>query len=184
MPRRGRVVRAMWHELKSLGRLVCALCVATGCASARTLPHAARADVPAPAFARPPATAPDAPATARLTVTVKDLRNRKGQLVFGAFKSADGFPRVAKKSVNWQTKAVDGKTVSFTADLPPGKYAASVLHDENNSGEMDFNIANIPAEGYGVTNNPKPAFRAATFKEATFTLPPEGKSVTISVQYF
>ena len=170
----------MRHELKSLSRLVCALCVATGCASARTAPHASRADAPASA----PATAPDAPATAKLTVAVKDLRNRKGQLVFGVFKSADGFPRVEKKAVNWQAKAVDGKTVTFTADLPPGKYAGSVLHDENNSGGMDFNVANIPTEGYGVTNNPKPAFRAATFKEATFTLPAEGKSVTISVQYF
>ena len=168
----------MRQELTSLSRLVCALCVATGCASAPTAPHAAPADAPAPA------TAPDAPGSAKLTVTVKDLRNRKGQLVFGVFKSADGFPRVEKKSMNWQTKAVDGKTVRFTADLPPGKYAASVLHDENNSGEMDSNFANVPTEGYGVTNNPKPAFRAATFKEATFTLPPEGKSVTISVQYF
>src|SRR5688572_24945958 len=112
----------MRHELKSLSRLVCALCVATGCASARTAPHAARVDDPAPAPAPAPATAPDAPATAKLAVTVKDLRNRKGQLVFGVFRSADGFPRVEKKAVNWQTKAVDGKTVTFTADLPPGTY--------------------------------------------------------------
>jgi uncharacterized protein (DUF2141 family) len=132
--------------------------------------------------APPPATAPAD--TVKLTITVKDLRNRKGQLVFGVFKSADGFPTVERKSVNWQVKDVTGKTVTFTADLPPGKYAASVLHDENRSGDMDRNIANIPTEGYGVTNNPKPAFRAATFKEATFTLPPEGASLTISVQYF
>jgi uncharacterized protein (DUF2141 family) len=46
------------------------------------------------------------------------------------------------------------------------------------------NIAGIPVEGYGVTNNPKPALRAATFKEATFTLPGEGATMTISLQYF
>ena len=135
--------------------------------------------------APPPATAPASrPALARLTITVKDLRNRKGQLIFGVFKSGDGFPTVERKSVNWQVNDVTGKTVTFTADLPPGKYGASVLHDENRSGDMDKNLAGIPTEGYGVTNNPKPAFRAATFKEATFTLPPEGASLTISVQYF
>ena len=130
------------------------------------------------------------PSPARLTVTVKDLRSRKGNLIFGVFTSADGFPNVEKKSVNWQVKPADEgrdkgvKTVTFTADLPPGRYAASVLHDENRNGDMNRNVANIPTEGYGVTNNPKPAFRAATFKEAAFTLPPEGTTKTISLQYF
>jgi uncharacterized protein (DUF2141 family) len=49
---------------------------------------------------------------------------------------------------------------------------------------MDRNLAGIPKEGYGVTNNPKPRFRAATFDEATFDLPAEGKTLSISVQYF
>ena len=59
-----------------------------------------------------------------------------------------------------------------------------MLHDENRNGQMDRNVAGIPQEGYGVTNNPRPALRAATFDEATFTLPPEGKVMTISLQYF
>ena len=78
----------------------------------------------------------------------------------------------------------DADTVTFTADLPPGEYGASVLHDENRNGKMDKNFAGIPLEGYGVTNNPKPPLRAATYKEATFTLPPEGATMTISIQYF
>src|SRR5687768_8331423 len=138
----------MLPDPKSLSRLICVFCVATGCASARREPQAPRTHAPAPAPATAPATASDGPAP--LTVTVKDLRNRRGQLVFGVFKSADGFPGVEKKSVNWQVRAIDAKTVTFTADLPPGKYAASVLHDENGSGEMDFSF-NIPTEGYGVT---------------------------------
>ena len=147
-----------------------------------TCAGAATQEKPAPTPSKTPATEPAK--LARLTITVKDIRNRKGQLIFGVFKSADGFPTVERKSVNWQVKDVTGNTVTFTADLPPGKYGASVLHDENRSGDMDKNLAGIPKEGYGVTNNPKPAFRAATFKEATFTLPPEGASLTISVQYF
>ena len=134
---------------------------------------------------QPPEAAPQPDRTrATLTVIVKDLRNSRGDLIFGVFKSSDGFPTVEKKSVNWQTRAIDGRTVTFTADLPPGRYAASVLHDENKSGQMDRNLANIPVEGYGVTNNPRPAFRAATFEEAAFDLPEQGRSMTISVQYF
>ena len=59
-----------------------------------------------------------------------------------------------------------------------------MLHDENRTGDIDRGVAGIPLEGYGVTNNPKPRLRAANFKEATFTLPPDGTTMTISVQYF
>jgi len=136
---------------------------------------------PAPAPASLPAS--ESSGTA-LTVTVKDLRNRKGNLIFGVFKSAGGFPNVEKKAVYWEVKKVDAAGVTFTAHLPPGRYAASVLHDENRSGDMDRNLVGVPTEGYGVTNNPKPPLRAATFEEAAFDLPPEGAEMTISVQYF
>src|SRR5262245_35747452 len=131
-----------------------------------------------------PATAPSTAPLATLRITVVDLRNHKGQLIFGVFKSADGFPNRSEKSVNWQVKPIDSDHIVFTAQLPPGRYGASVLHDENGSGDMDKNLAGIPKEGYGVTNNPKPKFRAARFDEALFTLPPEGANLTISVQYF
>ena len=49
---------------------------------------------------------------------------------------------------------------------------------------MDKGFGGIPLEGYGVTNNPKPRLRKATFAEAAFTLPPEGARMTISLQYF
>ncbi|MDB5332276.1 MAG: hypothetical protein JWP03_3427 [Phycisphaerales bacterium] len=126
----------------------------------------------------------DAEPRATLTIKVTDLRNHKGDLVFGVFKAADGFPTVKAKAVDWQVKAADADSVTFSVDLPPGKYSASVLHDENRNGQMDRNGLGVPTEGYGVTNNPKPAFRAATFEEARFTLPAEGAKLTISLQYF
>ena len=145
----------------------------------------ARAAAPArpPTPTTLPATAPTpAPSFPALTVTVKDLRNRKGLLVFGVFDQSDGFPNVETKSVYWEVKDADGDG-TFTVQLPPGRYAASVLHDENRSGDMDRGFGGLPLEGYGVTNNPKPKLRAATFKEATFALPPEGAEMTISLQY-
>ena len=123
-------------------------------------------------------------ANALLTIKVIGLRNHRGDLVFGVFKSADGFPTEKAKSVNWQVKPIDADTVVFTATLPPGKYGASVLHDENQNGKMDKGAFGVPKEGYGVTNNPKPKLRAATFQEATFDLPAGGATHTISIQYF
>jgi uncharacterized protein (DUF2141 family) len=131
-----------------------------------------------------PVAAPAAEPRATLTVKVIDLRNHKGDLIFGVFKTAAGFPSVKAKAVDWQVKAADADSVTFTVDLPPGKYSASVLHDENRNGQIDRNALGIPVEGYGVTNNPKPKLRAATFEEARFTLPAEGAKLTISLQYF
>lgn len=121
---------------------------------------------------------------ATVTIKVTGLRNHKGDLVFGIFKSADGFPTDKDKSANWQVKPADADSVTFTAQLPPGKYSASVLHDENRNGKMDKGAFGVPLEGYGVTNNPKPRLRAARFDEALFTLPCEGASLTIDLQYF
>ena len=125
------------------------------------------------------------PAAATLTVEIVDVRNAKGDLIFGVFDQADGFPNKQTKSVYWEVRPAKAKgKIVFTSNLPPGTYAASVLHDENRSGDMEKGLGGIPKEGYGVTNNPKPRFRAARYDEATFELPPEGASKKISVQYF
>jgi uncharacterized protein (DUF2141 family) len=135
----------------------------------------------------PFATAEDPPTTqplATLKVTIKDLRNTKGQLVFGVFKQADGFPSKADKSVNWQIREAKDDDRTFVCQLPPGKYAATVLHDENANGKMDTGALGIPKEGYGVTNNPKPKARQAKFEEGLFDLPADGAELMISLQYF
>lgn len=129
------------------------------------------------------AAAPASQPAATLTVTVTDLRSHNGNLIFGVFDQGRGWPNEEKKSVNWQVKKADADRVTFTCRLPPGRYAASVLHDENANGKMDTSLG-VPKEGYGVTNNPKPKFRKARFDEATFTLPAGGTGKTISVQYF
>jgi uncharacterized protein (DUF2141 family) len=131
-------------------------------------------------LSEPPASQP----VARLVIKVVDLRNHKGQLIFGVFDSARGFPTTEQFAKNWQVREFDSDTVEFVCELPPGKYGASVLHDENKNNKMDTNFVGIPSEGYGVTNNPKPRFRAATFNESLFDLPPEGATLTISLQYF
>ena len=169
---------------------VAGLIMASACANlACVASHSDRDQVSGPpgnlAAQATAASAPEtAPTDAVLTVTVRDLRNHKGDLIFGVFDQPAGFPNVRSKSRYWEVKPADADAVTFTVRLPPGRYAAGVLHDENRSGDMDKGLAGIPLEGYGVTNNPKPQLRKATFDEAAFTMPPQGTQLTISVQYF
>src|SRR5258707_1266944 len=88
----------------------------------------ARLRTPAPATA---------PTGALLTVTIKDLRNKKGAVIFGVFPQANAIPNVKSKSTYGEVKPADADTVIFTPRVPPGRYAAGVLHDENRNGEMD-----------------------------------------------
>ena len=78
-----------------------------------------------------------------MTITIKDLRNHNGDLIFGVFAQGDGFPNVQAKSVYWEVKPAAGDSVTFTTRLPPGRYAAGVLHDENRSGDLDKGIGGM-----------------------------------------
>ena len=127
-----------------------------------------------------PTTAP----VASLSVAVTDLRNTKGHLRLGAFDRAKGFPRERDAAVLWKSLPADSTDKAFALDLPPGRYAVVILHDENGNKKLDENFLGVPKEGYGVSNNPKPRFRAATFEEAAFELKESGAALTISIQYF
>jgi uncharacterized protein (DUF2141 family) len=124
------------------------------------------------------------PATeAVLRIEVRDLRDADGSLRVSVFSKPDGFLKDDSKAcARGVLRATDdAHIVEFR--LPPGTYAVAILHDENNNGRLDTNFFGIPSEGYGVSNNPKPRFRAPKFKEAIFTLPEAGTTATVSLQY-
>ena len=135
-------------------------------------------------LAATPAEEDPPPQTATLTIAVADVRNTRGDLRVGVFDRDNGFPRSRDGAMLWRSISASAAEKVVSIDLPPGSYAVVVLHDENSNKKLDTNFVGIPKEGYGVTNNPKPATRAAKFAEARFRLPPEGKRATVSIQYF
>ena len=118
-----------------------------------------------------------------LKVHVEGLRNRRGDLRLGVFDSAGGFPRDRASALFWRSLGAAADVKSFEVELPPGRYAVVVLHDENSNKKLDTNLIGIPKEGHGVSNNPKPKRRAATYREAAFDLAADGAEVTVSMQY-
>lgn len=55
--------------------------------------------------------------------------------------------------------------ITFT-DIAPGTYAVSVLHDENEDGELNTGTFGIPTEGFGFSQNPEIRTGAPDFSEA------------------
>ena len=85
-------------------------------------------------------------AQSSLEIHVNNIKSKKGSIRFGLFTSeADYLKNPIEKRVIKST----GKDVTVVFEnLQPGDYALSVIHDENENGELDSNAFGIPKEGF------------------------------------
>ena len=79
--------------------------------------------------------------------------------------------------------ATEGEVTVTFEDLPPGDYALSVLHDEDEDGEVRTSAVGIPREGVGVSNNYLRGMRRPSFARSLFAH--EGDTVvTVVLRYY
>ena len=103
-----------------------------------------------------------------LSITVTDIRVAEGTLSVAVVNTDAGWNNQEKPVAYKKVAATQGEmTLKF--DLPDGKYAVQVMHDQNDNGKLDANFMGIPSEGYGFSNNPN-VMRRAHFDEALFEL--------------
>lgn len=122
--------------------------------------------------------------TYNLTIEVKELRNSKGTVVFALYNRDDAFPdEHYKKYLKKLTgKIVNGSSSITFENLPEGKYAVNILHDENNDGKIKKGII-MPKEGIGFSNYKSIGFsNRPVFSKASFNLHGD-KKVKISIIY-
>jgi uncharacterized protein (DUF2141 family) len=130
------------------------------------------ADEPAPAT--PPRT------TAAIAVNVGNFRNTKGMLGCRLSSSGAGFPESSSGTVERRV-TIGGVNAQCTFEgVPPGTYAISVMHDENDNQKLDKNFLGIPTEGYGVSNNHTYAMSSPTWDESKFVVEP-GKNLGLGI---
>ena len=91
--------------------------------------------------------------TCSLTVEVNGLRNSKGIVQFTLYDK--DIPIPDKKFGN-SYAILKGEITGFAStvtfeNLPTGRYAVHVLHDENNNGKIDKGLV-LPIEGIGLSN--------------------------------
>jgi len=88
-----------------------------------------------------------------ITVTIKDIKTPKGQILMGIYKDDASFDKEIpyKKVQAFKTKISNG-TLQVEVKLEPGKYGISLMDDENFNGKMDYNFIGIPKEGFGFSN--------------------------------
>ena len=104
----------------------------------------------------------------RLVVNITGLKPLKGDLYISLHNRPEYF-QIADSAFMKIKISVDAEkeTVHFN-NVPEGRYAMALYHDENEDGTMETNEMGVPREGYGFSNNPKvpgrPKFEQAEFK--------------------
>lgn len=118
-------------------------------------------------------------------VKVLNIRNSTGTVACALFESEAGFPteflHSATNIMVIKIRATQARC-DFE-DIPPGKYALAVIHDENMNGILDTNWLGIPTEGYGFSNDAKATLGAPSFSAASFPYDGRNLDLTISLEY-
>lgn len=117
-----------------------------------------------------------------LEVTVTNIRELKGSIRASVFTEKSAFlkdeyqGRVAKVNANSMTILFD--------NLPAGAYALSVVHDENENGELDSNFMGIPKEGFGFGNNALGRFGPPDFEKTVVKVTNASEKQSIALKYY
>ena len=118
---------------------------------------------------------------ADLTVTISGVKNSNGSVAAALFNSEADFRKTPFSA--FRIKA-SGGPVSFTIhNLPPGKYAMTAYHDENDNGKLDTDLVGAPSEGYGVSNDAREVAAPPQFSKASFDVGDQNQSITINITY-
>ena len=81
------------------------------------------------------------------------------------------------------TEIRDGEARCRFEGVSPGRYAVSVMHDEDADGELDTGLFGIPEEGWGVSNDaPAGAFGPPSFESAAFAFDGGVRAIRIRIQ--
>lgn len=94
------------------------------------------------------------------------------------FPHCDKDPKAHKASV-----AATGDTLMRFADVAPGAYALTVLHDENGNFRADMMLG-IPREGVGFSRNPVLRMKPPSFDMARFAVPAAEVQQDVKIKYF
>ena len=122
--------------------------------------------------------------TLSLTIEVKNLRSEKGVVQFALYNKDGSIPDEDYENYYKIVKGeiVNGSSTITFKNIPSGKYAVNILHDENKNGKIDKGFI-LPIEGIGFSN-----FRSIgltnrpNFSKASFELK-ENKTINVKVIY-
>jgi uncharacterized protein (DUF2141 family) len=118
------------------------------------------------------------PASAKLTLTVTDIKDHKGVLMVGVFDQS-GYD--TDQQVTGMMIPVTGDTATASVDIPAGTYGLKLFHDVDGDGKMGANPFGMPTEPFAFSNNAMGRFGPAKWDDARFEVTADGAVQVISL---
>ena len=108
-----------------------------------------------------------------------------GTVACALFESSAGFPTEYLSSATnvMVIKVRKAQALCTFEDIPPGRYAIAVVHDENMNGKLDTSRFGIPTEGYGFSNDARALLGPPSFSAASFPYDGRTLDMTVSLRY-
>lgn len=119
-----------------------------------------------------------------VALDVSGFDNNKGDLLLAVFNDPSQFPYDPFMEFKWPKDTLNGERMILEISLPiTGKYAFSVLDDENSSGDIDKNFIGFPTERFGFSNDARPGwFKPPSYESCIFEIKEEMNVVRIKLQ--
>ena len=118
---------------------------------------------------------------ADLTIKVTDVNSSKGHIMIAVDDALVDFVAFSGDVAAVKYRAIFGESSVTFSDVPEGRYAVSVIHDENENSELDMK-GQLPAEGYGYSGVSNP-YRQPKFSNATMDVRKPTTTITVKMIY-
>ncbi|RVT90448.1 DUF2141 domain-containing protein [Sphingomonas crocodyli] len=119
---------------------------------------------------------------AQLEVAPTGLRNGKGLIRLCLTQDSRHFPNCAGDPKAIRRSAPVGNAPLILAGLVPGRYAMSLIHDENGNGKLDT-VLGMPREGFGFSRDPAIGFAPPKFDAVLFDVSPGHSRRQVRIRY-
>lgn len=119
-----------------------------------------------------------------IRVNVQGIRSARGTLV--AVLYGDDPQQFLQRGKRLARERVPARVGSVDLCLPaarPGTYAVVVYHDEDDDRQFDRRWNGLPAEGFGVSNNPRMLLGVPSHSDAAFKVGNVPTTITITLTY-
>ena len=120
-----------------------------------------------------------------LAIDVTGIRSDDGRVLLALHQErADvSFPDDEGAVAGVWINAVEGTFSLVFPGLAEGRYAVSVMHDENGDGALDTNLLGVPTEGYGFSNDATGIMGPPDFSDALLVVDDEPVHAVITLRY-
>lgn len=114
-----------------------------------------------------------------IELLVKGAKSDNGVIRVLIFNNENGFPEEPKNAIRALSLPISNLSSIVTIEnLPSGKYAISIFHDEDSDGPIRKNNFGFPLDSYGFSNNPTLYFGPPSFSKCAVQV----KNSTVKVE--